>query len=219
MRASSVKQLHSLEIDIGTTGPHAGAGDVQTWFHREVSHGRVPHGWGNQVSGEPSLEMIYQWRRRLAVYNPSCNGICIDAIPAWGVAVGTVQDFAHVGGIARIGLNVSSDWPGQIPVGLADYQKHRPHAFEVYAYVGADGRAVMHNFSLDGNVFGGVDISKTYGINRNVWVGDALWGAAIRVLGMTLAYRGVIRSREFHPNDSVHRFGSPTLTLSSYGVF
>lgn len=93
MRAHTERQLHSLEIDLGTTGPNAHAGDLQAWFHEHVSHGKPPHGWSNQLPGGFAYELSYQSRHRYFLHNASCNGWCIDAIPAWGIAIGNVQDF------------------------------------------------------------------------------------------------------------------------------
>ena len=236
--AASTAQTHALEVDLGTTGPNAYAGDVQAWFHKYISHGRPPHGWQHQVAGQFAVQSEYEWRHRTFLINASCNGFCVDALPDWGVALGDVQTFGHAGGIVRFGLNTSGDWPERIPItrslGELDAQKaaselsvkgthldangsasHRNHFFEAYAFVGGDARAVAYNFSLDGNLFGGVDVARTYGVHREPLVGDIEGGLAFRISAIMLAYRLVVRSHEFSPGDTRHIYASPTLTISS----
>ena len=74
-----------------------------------------------------------------------------------------------------------------------------------YLFTGVDGRAVLHNTFLDGNLF-----HNSHHVNKNIFVGDFRYGAALVLRKWEVSYSYIFRSKEFHRQTDTDSFGSLT---------
>lgn len=194
-----------FELQLGVVGPLAGGEPVQKGVH-ELIDDDEPVGWDNQLDDEPAVNLLYLWRKRIG--NSS-----FDVVPHWGASLGNVATYVNAGATVRLGRNIS-DFPHLIvaPTAAA-IGREEPARHELYAFVGADGRAVAHNIFLDGNTF-----SDSHSVDKESFVYDLKAGFTYRYTCWRFTYTFVRRSREFHPvpagskTDGVHDFGSLSLS-------
>jgi hypothetical protein len=134
-------------------------------------------------------------------------------VPSAGFGVGNVAVFGSVGGDVRLGLNLSGFPQQTITPANAPDLSDGPKAVEAYVFVGGQGRAVIHNIFLDGNVF--VD-GPEIAIDPEPFVVDLKTGFAVRYKAWRLDYTFVRRSEEFEPpigrGTGDHEFGSVALS-------
>lgn len=109
---SPVPTEENFEVDFGVTGHASLAGTVQTWFHQQYVPGDVPHGWHNQLAGQPGLLLKYDRFWRLSVNDQTAR--YIDFIPHVGTDLGNIMIFQNLGGAVRIGENLPNDFGPQI---------------------------------------------------------------------------------------------------------
>jgi hypothetical protein len=150
--------LEHLEIQMGVVGPYAQGEIAQNDVHFLI-HAAPFYGWHDQIANEPAGDIAYdrQWRVNLL----GDNNIGVDWVPELGATGGNVFDYAEIGSLIRIGVNLGMDYgPTRIRPGLSgnDYvdANHSTGDWGFYFFVGAQGRAVARNIFLDGN-----DNSKT----------------------------------------------------------
>jgi lipid A 3-O-deacylase len=197
--------LESFEVNLGLVGPDSLAGAAQRQWHRWFVHNDVPTGWGNQIHDEPGLVLKYgrTWR-----WSPTENTArYIDILPHVGGDLGNVFTFATAGVTGRLGYDLPSDFGVQIidsPTAVnGGLRRDSPPAF-FYLFGGADGRAVGHDVTLDGNSFRG-----SPSVEKNVLVGDLSWGLALQVFRhVEITYTRVIRTEEFKGQNGDDIFAS-----------
>jgi lipid A 3-O-deacylase len=184
--------LHTVEFDIGVTGPAALGDPIQTGWHRLVGVGE-PRGWHNQGPTEPAFMLSYLQKRKYG----SAHGV--ELVPHAGVTIGTVLTLARAGALLRMGHNMTGFGQDTIEPGGAMLQgtrMQRPCASwrpcEWFGYVGADYRLVGYNTFLDGPVF-----RRGPSVDRRVHVHDLTAGVTIRAGTLRLGLTRVWRSEEF----------------------
>ncbi|MGH9363256.1 MAG: lipid A deacylase LpxR family protein [Thermoanaerobaculia bacterium] len=193
-----------FELQLGIVGPEAAGEQLQSWAH-EVIDDEQPQGWANQLKLEPTLQFIYVWRRKQ-------GNTRLDFIPHWGLGLGTVMTYAAAGGTVRLGRNLS-DFPEMVIMPTVSPPALNVARTEYYLFLGAEGRGVVHNIFLDGNVFGG----DSHSVDKESFVYDLKAGFAFRRKEWRLTYTFTRRSEEFSPNfddDPHHDYGSISLTRS-----
>lgn len=195
-----------FELQVGVVGPEAAGEHLQSWAH-EVIDDEQPQGWANQLNVEPTLQLIYVWRRK------QWGNTRFDLIPHWGLGLGTVMTYAAAGGTVRYGRNLS-DFPEMVIMPTVSPPALNVEPIEYYVFLGAEGRGVAHNIFLDGNVFGG----DSHSVDKESFVYDLKTGFAIRYKEWRLTYTFTRRSNEFSPNfdddGGRHDYGSISFTRS-----
>lgn len=194
-----------FDLQVGFVGPEAGGEFLQSWAH-EILEDDKPLGWDNQLEFEPTLELIYLWRRKI-------GGTRFDVIPHAGAGLGTIMTYGAVGGTVRWGRHLA-DFPVlSIPAtatGTEIATLNVPER-EYYLFVGAEGRGVAHNIFLDGNVF-----SDSHSVDKESFVYDLKAGFSYRYKSWRFTYTFTRRSREFSPNldddGGRHDYGSVALS-------
>ncbi len=191
-----------FELQVGFVGPEAGAEWLQSEVHRLIDDD-IPQGWDNQLDFEPTVQFNYLWRRKLGNSN-------FDLIPAWGAGLGNVMIYANAGATARFGLNLS-DFPVLTIAPTATPVDLNVADWELYGFLGADGRGVAHNIFLDGNTF-----QDSHSVDKENWVYDLKAGFVARYKKWRLSYTFVRRSREFEAalddDGGRHDYGSVAFT-------
>ena len=184
-------RMDTAELDIGMVGPWALGEQVQSKWHSVIGTAQ-PQGWGNQTPGEPGFLVSYLQKRKYGTRH-------IEFVPHAGVTLGTVMTLARVGGIVRIGRNMTGFGPDGIEPGGAMLQNtRREHEgagrapFEWYGFAGADLRYVARNIFLDGTVFRGGP-----SVDSRELVHDFTVGVSARINTYRLSLTRIFRSEEF----------------------
>lgn len=201
-------RLDQLQVQLGVIGPASLAANSQKWVHSILGQAK-PLGWHAQLRDEPALNITYQ--RSLKVIPPqSILGMVLDVEPHWGLAAGTVYDYANVGAMLRFGFNLPDDFgPLRIDPSLPGSNFFKPvDGFSLYAFAGVDGRAIARNIFLDGNTW-----QASPSVVKKNLVGDLELGAAMTVSGVRLAFTHVFRSREYASQMSSDQFGAVSLSF------
>ncbi len=195
-------------IGLGLLGPDTGAEQLQNGFHDLIGQGHN-NGWRSQLKDEPLLEITTGGTFRLPL--TQFGGVEMDALPELNVGVGNLRVYAETGGVVRFGQGLQSDYgaprlrPGQS--GLDAFTPVRPFAW--YVFAGADGRAVAHDVTLEGN-----DFRTSLSVKKVPLVGEIEGGVAIMAFGARLTYTHVLQTQEFkHQKGGLHQFGSLALSV------
>ncbi len=192
--AQSVKEdrLHTVEVDLGFVGPPALGKQVQTLVH-DIVDAPEPKGWSNQIRAEPGLLLTYLHKRR---YGPSTG---VQLVPHIGGSIGNIMTLARVGGIVRVGQNMTGFGPDSIEPGGAmlkntrsQYDAGRRQSWEWFGFAGVDGRLIAHNIFLDGSLF-----RSGPSVESDSKVYDITAGLSARIDKVRLSVTRIKRSEEF----------------------
>lgn len=197
--------LESFQLDVGIIGPWALGKEAQTWVH-ELRNFDLPRGWRNQLKNEPAIQIKYL---RSARYSFVCFApMDFDFVPHGGFSLGNVETTARLGGQIRIGFNLPDDFGIQTIDSLATssggFSKSQAKShWGAYVFAGSEGKAVLHNAFLDGNLF-----RASHSVEKEYLVGDFKAGFAFVLARVELGYTYVFRTPEWHGQTENDSFGS-----------
>jgi lipid A 3-O-deacylase len=217
---------HSIELQLGWIGPNAGGKWAQSTVHKLIDATK-PMGWSNQLPNEPAFFAEYTKRHRIAHLTDE-EQVNFDITPSTSLALGTVQDYASIGFIARYGKNLSGfHTDGLSPVAQVDDILNEIDAIcglkifvECYAFIGAETRFIAHNIFLDGSLF-----QNSHSVDKKQVVTDLSTGFRLRFpwRSLTLDYSYIKRSNEFSPvpnnaskKSGTHEYGILTFKWASF---
>jgi len=195
-------------LGLGVIGPAAMGEQVQNGFHDLIGQGHN-NGWGSQLKNEPVIQFTSSRIWRLPI--GTLGGLETDVLPELTAGAGSVRIYALTGLTLRLGQGLTADFgPARVRPGLSGGDAFVPtHDFGWYVFVGADGQAVAHDITLDGDVF-----SKGPSVRKQPFVGEGQGGLAVMLYGARLAYTHVVQSTEFkQQKGGFHQFGSLSLSL------
>jgi hypothetical protein len=197
-----------LALSLGLIGPDALARQVQNGFHDLIGQGHT-EGWADQIHDEPVAELTSARTWRLAT--GTLGGLETDALPDLAFGLGNLRIYGQTGLTLRLGQGLDSDYgvariaPG--PSGWDAFRPTRPVAW--YVFAGADGQAVGHDITLDGN-----DFRSSAHVTPTPFVGELQGGLAVIAFGTRLTYTQVVQTQEFkHQKGGPHQFGSLALSV------
>ena len=203
------RHMDTLEVDAGIVGRHSYAQDVQEEVHQWLGD-EEPRGWGNQLSDEPALEVIYE--RKWKWLKSETGGLWgFDLIPHAGAGIGNVATCANAGAELRFGWNRPNDYgtcpirPGCETGRLPEEENPHPGArYGIFFFLGADGRMVLHDIFLDGNTF-----QDSQSVKKKPFVADLSAGLGFALSDLKVTYAVVYRTKQFdtQPRDE-QIFGS-----------
>jgi lipid A 3-O-deacylase len=202
-------RLDQVELQLGVVGPAALGEETQTFIH-SIFNDTKPEGWDTQLRNEPALDLLYEraWRFRYRLF----GDLEIQADPHLGGALGNVYIYANAGAMARIGFNLPDDFgPPRVDPALPGSYYFEPRKEGVlggYVFAGVDGRAMAHNIFLDGNTW-----QDSRHVDKNIFVGDLDYGAALTWNRFRLTYTHVFRTREFKTQRGSDQFGAVSLSV------
>jgi lipid A 3-O-deacylase len=208
--AAAPDQFDELALKLGIVGPGSLAHATQTRYHLLI-HVTPFQGWHAQIRDEPAVDLFYQHKWRDHAEN--AQGWGWDAIPQWDLRLGTVYDYAGLGGMLRFGRNLRVDYgPPHIDLNTgADYvnpTRSTSGGWTVYGFVGSELRAVGHNIFLDGN-----DFKASAHVTKIPAVGDLEAGLAFAYGHYRFAYTYVVRSPEFAHQVGLDHYGALDLSV------
>jgi hypothetical protein len=166
-------------------------------------------GWGTQLHDEPLLQITSQrtWRLPMATF----GGLETDALPELTAAAGNLRIYAQAGVTMRLGQGLDSDYgvarllPGL--TGTDVFRPTRPVAW--YVFVGADGQAVAHDLTLQGNTW-----QDSRSVKIVPEVAEIQAGLAVMVHGVRMTYTQVMQTQEYqHQRGGLHQLGSLALSV------
>jgi lipid A 3-O-deacylase len=194
-----------IGFQVGLVGPGAGAEELQNGFHDLIGQKRTL-GWNYyQIHNEPVVELLSErvWREPLG----TVAGLETDVLPNLTVGVGNLRIYGLTGALVRIGQGLASDYgvARVQPWGMSGGDAYTPvRPFDWYLFIGADGQAVAHDLTLNGNTF-----TTSPHVSPKWDVGELEAGAAIMLWGVRVSYTQVFQTQEFrHQKGGVHQFGS-----------
>jgi hypothetical protein len=220
--------LDTREITLGVIGPLALARPTQNIVHTIIGADKF-QGWNNQLGNEPALQMALD--RKFKTYKGTGAiqpGFSVDSIRSLGLQLGNIETSATVGIEGRLGWNIPNDF-GTYPIRPAaenrppsaasihgddeDASTGSTHPREgVHLFATLETKLVVHDFSLDGNLF-----QSSHSVTRRPWVTQAALGISaqrpIAGHGVKLALMRVFRTREFDEQGPRHTFGSVTVSI------
>ena len=196
-----------IGLQLGLVGPDAQGEQVQNGFHDIIGYGHV-RGWNAQLRDEPLLELQGQhdWRIPLA----SFGGLETDAVPQVEAGLGNLRIYGLAGSTLRIGQGLDSDFgAARLSPGLTGSDAYNPtRQLGWYFFVGADGQAVAHDVTIDGNDFR----SNGPSADLDPFVGEFEAGLAVMVAGLRVSYTQVFQTEEVYgQHGGLHQFGSLTV--------
>ncbi len=194
-----------LGFQLGLVGPGAGAEELQNGWHDLIGQ-RHTLGWNSyQIHNEPVVQILSQrvWREPLG----TIDGLETDVLPDFEVGVGNLRIYALGGVRLRIGQGLDSDYgPARMqPWGMTGGDAFTPvRPFNWYFFVGADGQAVAHDLTLNGNTF-----QSSPHVTPKWDVGELEAGVAVMLRGVRISYTQVFQTETFHgEHGGLHQFGS-----------
>jgi len=202
-------RLDQVQLQFGMIGPASLAEQTQKLVH-SIFNDTKPEGWDTQLHNEPGLELTYErsWRYRVKLF----QDLELQADPHVGGALGNVYIFANAGAMARLGFNLPDDFgPVRVDPSLPGsyyFEPRKEGALGGYAFVGVDGRAVARNIFLDGNTF-----ASSRHVDKENFVADFQYGAAVTYDRFRLTYTHVFRTREFTTQRGADQFGAISLSV------
>jgi len=197
-RVSSARTLHSTSLSIGVTGPPAGGALAQEVAHR-IGFNEQVSGWETQIGFAPGV--IAEYRQSvLAVRGGGSRGMAFDMAPEAAVSLGNIRSHAGLGGLARVGWNLSHPWHPSASGGRA--------STEWWVSAGGHAEYVARDMSLDGAR--GETGSR---IDRVSSVGQYEFGAGVRLHGVSVEYRAVTTSREYRTGPGHHTYSSMIVSM------
>lgn len=194
----------SVELDVGLVGPSTRVDDLQDevhgWFNQQK-----PEGWDNQLDDEPGL-VLRAARRWRVDYGESGWGLAYDLSPRVDGALGNIDTHVGVGGVARLGVNLSRALdPTLGDPRSAARRGERPSS--VYVFTGVDGRFVAHNLFLDGNTF-----EDSLSVTEERLVGELELGLGWELGAFRFSWSRHLRSKEFEGQPDSQAYGSFTVS-------
>lgn len=225
---SNSEILDTREITLGVIGPLAFAQQTQNLVHDVIGVDRFL-GWQNQLKNEPALQLAMD--RKFRAYRGAGAiqpGFTADSIRSLGLRLGNIETSATLGFEGRIGWNLPNDF-GTYPIrpgaenrppsaasirggtGDATLAVNRPRA-GVHLFGTLETKLVLHDFSLDGNLF-----QSSNSVARRPWVAQAAVGVSAQSLvaghGVKLAVMRVYRTQEYEEQGPNHAYGSVALSI------
>ena len=198
----------TLALGLGLVGPGAGGEGLQNGFHDLIGQGRV-NGWSTQLKNEPLIQITSERTWRVPI--TSFAGFETDALPSLTASVGNLRAYLQTGVTVRLGQGLQTDFgPARPRPGVTggDYFRTvRPFAW--YIFLGADGRMVGRDLTLDGNSF-----ENSRSVKKNPFVGEMQGGLALIAYGVRLSYTHRLMTQEFrNQRGGLHQMGSLALSV------
>ena len=196
-----------LGLQAGLVGPDALAKQVQNGFHSLVGY-NASKGWNYQIHDEPVVDLLATKIWRVPLWR---DGLQVDMLPEVAGGAGNLRVYGLVGSVLRIGQGLDADYGvARVNPGLSGTDVYQPtRSFSWYFFVGADGQAVAHDITIDGNTF-----RSSASASRQPFVGEFEAGLAFILGRVRLSYTQVVQTEEIKGQQGgPHQFGSLALSV------
>ena len=207
--------LRSTTLDMGLVGPSSRAEEIQDFIHDLIGSEKF-NGWDNQLRDEVVFRIVHERARRFPAEGMfgDDNGFGFDAIRHYGLSLGTLATYANAGGEIRFGWRLPDDF-GTSPLRPAG-ENSAPNVraryssdWSVHGFISVDARVVLRDITLDGNTW-----KTSHSVDKEIVVGEAAVGVAIRHGRWKFAYARYFRTREFEGQGDTPSYGSFTISAA-----
>lgn len=199
--------LQRITLNLGMVGPAALGNQSQDLIHK-IGPWSEFQGWDNQLNNEPGLQLLWEGARKWQ--GTATAGWGSDAVAHYGVSLGNVATFAHMGGEWRYGWRLSDDFgslrlrPGSdTPMTDGNGTLLATQRRSVHLFLALDGRWVLRDIFLDGNTF-----TDSHKVDKKPLVADLAFGVALEWGELALSLARIQRTREFRQHHASQGFGS-----------
>jgi lipid A 3-O-deacylase len=196
--AVTARDLTSLSVKAGVTGPPSLAEQLQVTFHEMFPTVIVPPGWNNQLKFEPGL-IVTASRKNFSELRVGTASIGL--IKSGSISLGNILSDAEGGLTLRAGLNAPHPW-----------NLEKKNHLGAYASFGLREDIVLHSLFLDGNTFRGGPRVK-----RIPFVWQKEIGAGFSMGSTSLDGRLITRSQEYTTGRRYAPYG--TISMTRRGAF
>jgi hypothetical protein len=202
-------------LQLGLLGPGSWGRNSQDFVHRLLNQD-VSHGWKYQLRQEWSFGVGWDRVYRFPMTQKLFGLLEVDALPSMAVQATNIQVYGQLGGRMRVGRALEFDFgPGRMRPGPVDGAApiRGDGRLGWYVFVGAAGRAVGRDATVEGNSF-----KPSRGVPLQRGVADFDFGAAVNLpIGdryVRLGYTHNYRTQEFVGQKRWFQFGSLNLTYT-----
>lgn len=195
------------QLGFGTVGPHAHSEQSQKTIHKWLGC-KEPKGWKWQIANEAIVQ--YQlcanlnWR-----FYGSENGFSALLIPRATIDVGGFKDMIAVGTDLKLGWRVPKNVGSNMILSMPSWRGS--NKFSCFTLVGAEGRCVLHDTSIDGGFFR----DSIHTEESETWVGELHWGLGLSYSAVEIDYFVFTRSNELENSNATRpNYGRVSLKVS-----
>ena len=195
---------NSVGLRVGIVGPSSLGEDLQKLWHG-VCDCREPQGWDLQLKDELGFTYSLGHDRRLA-RNDISDRWSYDVIGSAQAAIGNIYSGVELGGIVRLGYNLSARWAAKTmaDTGYDDSGFDSNSGFFLFA--GLTGRYVARDIFVDGNTW-----RESHSVSRTPFVSDAMFGLGIHWKHLELRVTMTRRTEQYRTQAGPTEFGSVVL--------
>lgn len=210
-------RANSLELQIGVTGDPSLTRNTQHFIHKHLCMVQWP-GWDYQLPSEVTFCFFFKryYRLDFLEYTSSTGRFETDGFAYWHADLGTLYVRGGLGMNYRFGYNLPAS-SSELAISGATYatspfakQKKFNSNWSYYGFTGCAGRYVAHDIFLDGTVF---HSSPKY-VDKFPCVLDVYAGAAARYKNLELVIGYMMRTKEYHTQESPQVMGSVQIRYS-----
>ena len=200
IRSSAVtdRDLTSVSIKAGVTGPPSLAEQLQVTFHEMFPTVVVPPGWNDQLKFEPGV-IVTASRKNFSELRAGVASIGL--IKSGSISLGNILSDVEGGLTLRAGFNAPHPWSLR--------KQNHPG---LYASFGLREDIVLHNLFLDGNTF-----RRGPRVMRLPFVWQKEIGAGISMGSTSLDAQLITRSQEYTTGRRYAPYG--TIAMTRRGAF
>ena len=180
------------EFGIGSTGPNSFAQDSQKVVHSIIGS-RKPKGWDHQIAQEFIVQ--YQGYADFNTLIVNTDYFKMYNILRGAALVGTYKDMLSLGLDLKFGLNPKENIGSNIAFSAPRGKKM--DKFSLSLLVGAEGRFVIWDTSLDGTLFRDCE----YTVDSEKLVGELHTGASLGIGPVKVDFLVIFRTREYKSQD------------------
>jgi lipid A 3-O-deacylase len=196
-----------IALAVGVVGPGSGAEALQNGFHDLIGQSHDA-GWDSQLKNEPLFELssARTWR----VNTGDVAGVETQVLPNLAFGLGNLRVYAQTGAVVRFGEGLDSDYGvARVSPGMSGWDTFRPtRPFVWYVFAGADGQAVAHDITLNGNMW-----NTSPNVQPLPLVAEFEGGVGLIWHGVRITYTQVVQTQEFkHQSGGLHELGSLALS-------
>ena len=196
--AATDRDLTTLSVKLGVTGPPSFAQQLQVTFHELQPYYLIPAGWNDQLKFEPGVVVTAEKKKFSGV---NAGAASLGLIGSGSASVGNILTDLEAGLKLVAGLNAGHPWMLEKKAG-----------FGVHASFGARQDLVLRNLFLDGNTF-----RSGPHVKRVPFVWQKEMGAGLSFGSISLDYQKIVRSREFTTGRRYQPYG--TIAVTRRGLF
>ena len=192
------------EFGIGSTGPNSFAQDSQKVVHSIIGS-REPKGWDNQIAQEFIVQ--YQGYADFNTLVVDTDYFKLYNILRGAAMIGTYKDMLSLGLDLKFGLNPKENMGSNIAFSAP--RGKTSDKFSLSLLVGAEGRLVVWDTSLDGTLFR----DSEYTVDSEKLVGELHGGVSLGIGPARVDFLAIFRTREYETQDESPDYARLAVTV------